>query len=213
MRIDELKYRVRAKIDELGSNDSDMMDIDRDNKELDVMIEQSAIDGLRYLLLHINLDDIKATKSTGPVVIGADKVGRVTLPDNFLRLKSVRLSSWSRAVSSLVSEDSAYYLMQKDAYACGTPERPVAAIVSEGDKIELELYKANTVTDRMSLYYIPMPTIVTNILGNKEIAMDNVLEEPFVYVVASMVLNSYQEFELSAKMLSTANTLAGIATA
>lgn len=213
MRIDELKYRVRAKIDELGSNDSDMMDIDRDNKELDVMIEQSAIDGLRYLLLHVNLDDIKATLSTGPVVIGADKVGRVTLPDDFLRLKSVRLSSWSRAVSSLVSEDSAYYLMQKDAYACGTPERPVAAIVSEGDKIELELYKANTVTDTMSLYYIPMPTIEDNILGNKEIAMDNVLEEPFVYVVASMVLNSYQEFELSAKMLSTANTLAGIATA
>lgn len=210
MRIDDLKYRVRTKIDELGSNDSDMIDIDRDNKQLDVMIEGAAVDGLRYLLLRVPLESLKGDKSTEAVTINSESlVGTVNLPADFLRLKSVRLSSWSRAVSSLVPEDSAYYLMQNDAYACGIPERPVAALI-EGTTRQLELYKAASTSDTLSMYYIPIPKISKNTLGDKEMDVDVSLEEPLVYVVSSMVMQSYKDFDLSAKLLSTADTLLGL---
>lgn len=210
MRIDDLKYRVRTKIDELGSNDSDMIDIDRDNKQLDVMIEGAAVDGLRYLLLRVPLESLKGDKSTEAVTINSESlVGTVNLPADFLRLKSVRLSSWHRSLSSVVTDDSSSYLMQKDAYACGVPERPVAALI-EGTTRQLELYKAASTSDTLSMYYIPIPKISKNTLGDKEMDVDVSLEEPLVYVVSSMVMQSYKDFDLSAKLLSTADTLLGL---
>lgn len=132
MRIDELKLRVRAKLDELGVNDSDMMDIDKDNKELDTMIEMSAVDALRYLRMNADVSMLEGVDgSSAEFELDENLVGTVVVPSDFLRVKNIRLSSWYGSPSKVITDDSAAYLMQKDEYACGCPERPVVAILKK----------------------------------------------------------------------------------
>lgn len=213
MRLDELKLRVRTKMDELGANDSDMMDIEKDNKELDTMIELSAVDALSYLLMRAPLGAIKgeSLRNSQGEIDTTNMVCRVDLPTDFLRLKSVRLSSWKHAVSTLISDDSPIYLMQHDEYACGTPERPIAFVVDSSDGLKIELYKAESSTDLVDLRYIARPAITESILGDKSMEVPYLLEDALVYMVASLVLKSYKEFDLSEAMLKMALSLANIA--
>lgn len=224
MRIDELKLRVRSKLDELGVNDSDMMDIDKDNKELDTMIEMSAVDALRYLRMNADVSMLEGVDgSSAEFELDTNLVGTVVVPSDFLRVKNIRLSSWYGSPSKVITDDSAAYLMQKDEYACGCPERPVVAILkkvtdskdstdsanSGGIVNCLELYKAASDEDTLSFSYIPIPQIDSDDYGNSTIDVDPYLVEPFVYCVASFVAQNYG-LESSSGLLETAKTLAGI---
>lgn len=99
---------------------------------MDNVIKARLDDALSWTLLHADgtlLTD-GASGSIQDMDVTADAQGCVTLPENFLRVIRVRVSSWARAIMKPVSEDSAEYLMQSDPTAMADATRPQAALIA-----------------------------------------------------------------------------------
>lgn len=205
MRVDELKMRVRAKIDELGPNDSDMIDLDKDNKELDTMIRNAVTDALRYLLMHVNGDMIEGVPCKADVTVDDNGVGTVRVPDDCLRVLNIRLKSWKSGAPDIVSENSSVYSMQHDKYSRGIPERPVVAMVKKQDGRYLELYSTDDKNDELSSFsYLRIPQIEKSPIGDEIVDVPSVLENALVYYVAGLTVMGYKDFELGEHFISLA---------
>lgn len=159
MTPDKIAGLVRLKIDEIGANDSDMIGADKDDAELTSIIKAVIPDALRLVLLGADVSMLEGTNDNTSLSVSDSLVASKKLPDDFLRFLSARLSSWSSAVHEVISEDSAEYRQQSDTYACGTPERPVAALVRRSDGRYIEMFKAKSKSDTLNHFvYIKQPS-------------------------------------------------------
>ena len=99
------------------------------------------------------------TPISGNFSVDADGVGKIYIPDDFLRLVSIQLSDWEKPVT-VVTTDSNRVAMQ--ASACdgvhGTPKRPVAlyGIDNYGMRC-LKLYSTSPESRVLHALYIPVP--------------------------------------------------------
>lgn len=209
LSVDELIVRVRSRIDELGPNDSNMVDLtDKDNDELDRIIKLSAPDALRYILLHGEATSLDGVDYEGTLTIDEELVGHLRLPEDMLRVTNVRLQSWRSSVPMLVTEESRIYAMQGDEYARGVPERPVAAIVVRDGGKELELYSAKDKEDRLAVcQYVRNPWHGIEEVGLDSYDVPQVLVNAFVYYTAGLTMTAYKEVDFGARLMAIANEM------
>lgn len=202
--IDEIIKEVRVKIDEIGINESEMMDTEEDNKNLDTIIKSCVSEAYRMVSLLSDVSMIEGKDGSDMQLdIDSGLVGRISLPSDFIRLVSVRLSSWISAKSSAVPEDSMEYRMQSNKWICGTPKRPVVALVNGADGRILELYKAASVNDTLKSF-----TYVASIDRNSSsVNISEQLSDAFLYFVAGLSMVTFREeiaedfFKLGRNML------------
>ena len=71
-----------------------------------------------------------------------DKVLTVTLPSDFLRLYSVRASDWDRPVNKAITQLDPMYMLQRNKYTRGTPQKPVVVYLGDryDDNVKIECY-------------------------------------------------------------------------
>lgn len=204
--VEDIIGLVRTKLDEIGLNESEMMNAEEDNVNLDKIIRSCISDAYRYVSLNadISLLEGKVLASAG-MTIGSDLVGKVMLPSDFLRLINVRLSSWISSPAVVVDEKSPVYQMQGNRLLCGTPQRPVAALVYTMTGRQLELYKASSTNDTLkSFVYVP------SLPGNFEsVDLSVQVSDAFIYYIAALVLLSFRE-EAAANFFAVARNLLGL---
>ena len=86
---------------------------------------------LEELLMQAEVEELCEVKSLN-VSVTVDSLGMVTivLPDDFLRLVSVKMSDWKRQVCHITPSDSEHYLWQTSRWEGirGSPERPLALL-------------------------------------------------------------------------------------
>ena len=196
---------VRIKLDEIGMNESEMIDSLEDNINLDMVIK-SCIPSA-YLFICENADASMLEGKSGNVTLSVkeDMVGEIDLPSDFIRLLNVRLSSWYSSFSKIITEDSPEYRMQSNKWLCGSPECPVVAIVHKAGKRKLELYKAASKEDSLDAFvYIPMADI-----SNESIEISEQVYEAFVYYIAGLTLITFRE-ESASNMFTIAKGLLNI---
>lgn len=91
--------------------------------------------------------------------------GHILLPDDFMRLVTLQMSDWTRAVYTAIDTTSAYYEPTQSRFAgiSGNPERPTAAIVSmpEGQAVEFHSCLSAKATI-IKASYIPTPRLDPN---------------------------------------------------
>jgi hypothetical protein len=206
MTADQIVEQVRLKIDEIGANDSDMVDVEKDDSELDSIIRAVAADAYRLVMLGADVHLLEGVnESTGLTIDAKTLVGEKTLPDDFLRLVSVRLSSWLSAASEVIEEDSAEYRMQSDPLTCATYQCPVAALViNDKGKRALELYKAKEVSDTLRHFvYVQIPSA-----GTTSYNVPNALKEALTWYAAGLTLVAVRDSN-SDKCLEVAKGLMG----
>lgn len=137
--------------------------------------------------------------------------GKINLPDDFLRLVTIRMSDWFRPVTEAITEDSPLYSQQSSRYlgVRGNPERPVVAIVhgAAGQVLEFYSCSAGAGVRVATARYIPIPRISGDYIG-----LCPKLERAVVYRLASMVCAIVGHSDLAALLLGTSNELAGIVT-
>lgn len=139
----EIYEKVRAFLDELGDNDAGFMLSDKDSSELNTIIDK--VTPLSVRNIHISapyrmLDGDMYVPSDFSV---ENKKATMTLPENFLRLVQVKLSSWNAPVVNVVTEDMPEYRMQANEYMRGTHYKPVCALVLLANGLQgLELFSA-----------------------------------------------------------------------
>lgn len=147
----EIYEKVRAFLDELGDNDAGFMLSDKDSSELNTIIDK--VTPLSVRNIHISapyrmLDGDKYEPSDFSV---ENKKATMSLPENFLRLVQVKLSSWSAPVVNVVTEDMPEYRMQANEYMRGTHYKPVCALVLLAEGLQgLEVFSAKDDTDTLT---------------------------------------------------------------
>lgn len=204
--IDEIIDAVRVKLDEIGLNESEMMDAEEDNKNLDEVIKSCISEAYRMVSLLADVSMIEGKDGSGSsLTIGSDLVGRVTLPSDFIRLVGIRLSSWNSAKSSAVPEDSSEYRMQSNKWVCGSPSRPVVALAHNGPSRVLELYKASSSNDTLKSF-----TYVASISKDaSSVGISDQLSDAFIYFVAGLTMVTFRE-DVADKLFAVGRNLLGL---
>ncbi|MCH5227308.1 MAG: hypothetical protein J1F16_05770 [Muribaculaceae bacterium] len=118
---------------------------------------------LADILITAPFYDVGGVKNfSGP--IETDKTGCVTmpLPDDFLKLVSIKMSDWQRAVSEITDSQSPKALQQGSRFPGirGTPQRPV--VILEGDaggKLVVKMYSSTKGATLESACYISRPEV------------------------------------------------------
>lgn len=165
LRKSEIHLKVLAFLDELGENDADFILSDKDATELTTIIDE--VTPLSVRNVHLNapnylLDGEKYTVgqngssevSSGLYAISDTLKVTIGLPKDFLRLVSVKMSSWMAPVTGAITEDMPEYRMQANEYMRGTASKPVCAYVRLGEDLSgLELYSAED-KDKDSVQYL-----------------------------------------------------------
>ena len=178
-----------------------------------VLVESSAA---HHLLTGEQLDTVYAD-----VIAWEDRTefvgGCITLPDDFLRLVSFRMSDWYTTVTAPITEESPEYLMQSSRFGGvrGNPQKPVVAIVHRDGQLALEFYSClnkNASVARALIVRRPEVFIDKNDNNVEKVNVCPKLLRAVVYRVASMTAAITGASDLAAVLLGESNALAGIVT-
>lgn len=205
LTFDEIVKKVRAKLDEIGMNESEMMDTDIDNANVDAVIKSNIPEAYRFVTLYADSEMLEGKDgSSASISVGDDMVARVSVPKDFLRLLAIRLSSWNSSCSELVRESSTEYRIASNKWTGGNQYKPVAALVNGSAGRSIELFKAASKDDKLAFTYIP--TLVDS-ATSVDISEQTV--NAFIYYVAALTLKAFRE-EISDSYFVVARNLLGI---
>lgn len=132
--------------------------------------------------------------------------GIITLPLNTVKVVRVRVSGWHRAVMTPIAEDSDEYLMQSDADACATKERPMAALI-ESYPPRIELFPKPESSDKVE---ITIATESEETEGDSDWTKEDTVALPpksksaYLYYIAFLVLCAFGDINKANAMLNIA---------
>jgi len=195
--IEELTRDVRITLDE-NANQSAYIKENRDNLELDEIIRAKLPDAAR------DITETAPIESLEPEVMHTevtphDGGGFLPIPDDFLRLVSLKMKGWNRSVSAVAEEGSDIEMMQRNKYTRGTTIKPVCVFVNRADgKKTIEYFGGSGEVERA--LYMPIPRIESE--GDTEVLpISRLLRQAIVRRAAGLVLLSRDEAELASKFL------------
>lgn len=212
--VDDLVREARIAIDRNCNSEPLAALGDVDTLTVDEILRSKVEDAARLVeesAAHELLDSGKpfATSVTWENDVAGYGAGRVSLPPDFLRLVTFRMSDWYRPVTEAITEESPIYPMQSSRYAGvrGNPQRPIVAIVhgESGQVLEFYSCSAGPGVRVSNAKYIPLPTI-----KDGEIDLCPKLQRSIVYRMASMACAILGASDLAALLLGTSNELAGL---
>lgn len=205
--IKQIVEQVRIKYDEFGAAESEMI-VSPDNADMDTIIASNIGAAYHFVMMGADLSMLEGKNlkvDDESLEIDKDLVGHIKLPDDFLRVVTVRLSSWKSSPANVITEGMPEYRMQSDPYACGTFQYPVMAIVNSVEGRFLELYKARTQEDTLkSFVYVPLWSS-----GNNEVNIPDMLSDAFIYYVAGLTATTFRE-DVANDFIKVAKGLIGI---
>lgn len=181
---------VKICIDEIGLNDADFIG-SQDNVEMDTIISSKIMDALRYVQGNADWSllepDLFIDRETEGVTV-YEGIGKIILPDNFMRLCYARFSSWPLFLSEPIYWNDKEYATLSDPYATGTWERPKIAMTMH-KKRTLELYKAKDEKDEIEVGIIIEPVLTEE----GEVNISEKLYIALVYYIAGLTLLTYND--------------------
>lgn len=206
LSIDEIVREVRIKIDEMIANDSELMNQESDSVNLVSVIKSCISEGYRMVSMLADVSMLEGKDgSSASLSIDTNLVGHITLPNDFLRLVNIRLSSWISARSSTIAEDSPAYRMQSNKWGCGNPSLPVVALVHRSSGRQLELYKASSDKDTLTAFtYVPFINS-----DAASVSISDQLADAFIYFVAGLTMTTFKE-DVSNDFFKVGRSLLGL---
>lgn len=177
---------------------------DTETLEIDTMIADAAPRALLQVLLRAPLSMLGSSCKSYPAPIpfrwltetaDAPYGCAIDLPDDFVRLRVVRMGDWKHGVSDVITPDDVHYALQFSSSPGlrGNPDRPVVALVSSASGNTLELFGSRSRRVPVSeLSYVPLPRWEKDML-----AMDERLHASFVMMCASLVAASLGDYDKS----------------
>ena len=203
--IDQIIDSVRKKYEEIDANESGMYGT-TDDANFNAVVKSCIADAYRLVILSAESSMLEGKQlANAKLTVDENLVGHVSLPSDFLRGVTVRLSSWQSSPSDIITEDTPQYRMQSDPYACGTSQMPVAALVHTASGREMELYKAKASTDTIkSFVYIPLWQE-----GSASVEIPEQLANAFIYYVAALSATSLRE-DVANDFFKVARSLLGL---
>lgn len=192
---------VKICIDEIGLNDAEFLGT-QDNEEMDTIIKSKIGEAARFVNGNADWDLLEPDTVLRDGNVGNDMVGRVSLPDNYLRICYARLSSWTMSLSDPILWDDKEYATLSDKYATGTWERPKLALTMRPGKT-LELYSARDMSDEIEV------GIVTDQDTTDGVTISDKLYRALIYYISGLTLLTYRD-QHADSMFNQALVLMGV---
>lgn len=198
LSVDNIVHRVQVNIDEIALNDAEFVD-GQDNSEMEEIIIHKIQEALRYVLenadwqyLEPNLV-LSSMTNTGSMNFDGKLVGRIELPDKFIRLCYAKFESWPLYVSDLIYWNDKEYATLKEELATGTWERPKVAMVMNPKKT-LELYSAKESGEAWSVGLMVEPDGLDeeDIASVEDLNIPDKLVSSFINYLSGLVCVTYQ---------------------
>lgn len=188
--ISQIIESVRIKYDEIGLNESEMITPDEDSRNFDTIVKSNISAAFDFVINGAELSMLEGKSAENlEVTIDENLVGHIDLPTDFLRVITLKLSSWHSSPSKIITEDSPEYRMQSDPYACGTFQQPVIALIHNSKGKQLEFYKAKKADDTLaSFVYIPKWTE-----EKTSVEIPELLSDAFIYYIAALTAATFRE--------------------
>ncbi|MCM1452419.1 MAG: hypothetical protein NC102_09170 [Clostridium sp.] len=135
--------------------------------KIKLMLEEAARDTCR------KAEDAELAECALPLPTEAyfntDHSGKISLPEDYMRLCVFRMDDWEQPVTNTIEPHSEAYRMQYSRYAGlrGNPQRPACAVMCDAAGVTLEFYgsKSRGAKVAQGLYY-PYPSIKDGALTN-----------------------------------------------
>jgi len=123
----EIEQKVREKLDEVSQFDAYQIDT---VEFIDKFMDEAAEKILMNVPLH-TIPPYHIDPSVYANVVQttyADGTGIIYLPSDFLRLSSLKMLEWDRAVTKPISFEHPLYNLQKNTVTRGKPSKPVVVL-------------------------------------------------------------------------------------
>ena len=205
---------VRVILDQ-NRDDYTQLNVGEYTLELNEVIVKGVIPAAQWAHMNAPISKLKGVAFPDTGTIG----NALQLPDDFMRLVSVRVSNWKRALNSYYAEDDPYVSQILSGYAGLMPtyNKP-AMVLRQGDDRHLLLYPyaddessdsdESTATEDDCVeyaYYIPLPQIEgldessddessdDNPYDNATIDLEPAVYQAFLYYLAYLTKLTYNE--------------------
>lgn len=156
--VKELANQVATLLGEAIGIDSIMADSPFPDIENRVRLMAPGI--LSDLLLELPASELPSSfPITTKLTVEPNGVAKLNLPDDFMRLVSIKFSDWKRAVTEITT-DADCLAMQASGIEgiMGSPERPVALIdVDPFGMKQLKLFSTDSEARLEHAFYVPVP--------------------------------------------------------
>lgn len=202
-QVSDLVKEIRVAIDSNLKSDQLTGISDMDTLALEEIIGSKIAEAARIVVLNAPSYLLDGGDSLGTTVVWNGTSGRMTLPEDFLRLVVFKMSDWSRGVTVPISETDPLYAQQGSRWAGvrGNPQKPVVAIVPSSNGLVLEFYSSKSGSVAQATY-IAMPKVTDG-----KIKLCEKLHDATVYYAAYLTAISTGETALAEALLSIVNEL------
>lgn len=215
MTVQDIIKQVRFCIDEEPMDGASFRHASADDDvRMNHIIESKIGDAMRWLCVYAPADILGGSdeegRGTGVLVdasLSSSSVSsgdvalvqgtgcwKLRMPTDFIKLSRVRVSGWSRSVSSPITEDSDEYLQLSDEHGAeATNDRPVAALIDKARK-EIELWPSGEEASSVEVTYVVSTDgerFTKN--GASSIAVPPAARTSFIYYLAFLLLSAYND--------------------
>lgn len=173
----EIIDRVKVLMEEISPFDDGLQVLNSEVQPIQSYIEKSIPSALDELLLFCPLHYTTGVNlpSMTRITSGTREIGIITVPDDFIRIHTIKATKWERPVHRHISVENPEYTQQLNPYTRGGNAKPV---VVKNQK--LELYTLETGDTIETAKYVQRPDV-------EDIQLNQQLYEPLCYLIASKV--------------------------
>lgn len=212
--ISTLRTAVRTVLDE-NASDQINLNVNTDTLSVDTLIENNIPIAVRIVDTLAPLHMVGAGESVsspsvtwkGDIDYLGNRPGEITLPNNYLRLVSFKMSDWAYAVNTPISETSQNYNAQWSKFGGvrGNPEQPVVAITAANKLQFFSSHYSTHADERATVEDYRILTIPA--VSGSNIDIPVLLKDAAVYYTAYLTAKTLNQEELAAHLLETTKTL------
>lgn len=219
MTVTEIIKAVRWCIDEESNNNSSMADVidEKDDSYMDNIIKSQIPDALHWIAItatassvlssstvvteteeKTETDEKKDSTTTSTATIDTfdseRKIGIITMPDNVsvFNVNRVRANGWYKAVVPVEDTDDEALEMYDDS-ACGTVDRPIAAIMRVTPLQILIQPMPTGDSKNVTISYVGIPTGTTTESGSESVDIPEAFKSAFIHYLAFLLLSAYDD--------------------
>lgn len=205
---------VREFLDEVNTNDAEFLD-GSDDESLTAIIKSKIIDAANYVNLNADFTLIKPDRTEVYKKPEPDGVIIYEMEPKILRLVSVYVQGWSRAVTEFIPSTSDGYAALKNPITTGYPDNPKVAIgyhQPAGERTPekyLELYRCEDIEHAV---YFWIEYVRRHNSGDESIYVPETLERAVACYAAGLTLRTFKDshadvlINMANSMIEEANT-------
>lgn len=201
--VEDVRTAIDENTDITAFVDDENTEADTDTLEMEDIIRAKIPDGINAVRKTAPLSMLQLTQVAPTVtwINEAKGIGRVPLPDDYMRLALFRMSDWHFGVTEAISPTADSYAQQFSDYVGvrGNPSRPVVALSADPDtgKAALEFFSSASTVAKATLLYVPRQTATADSYDVEE-----AIYRAAVLKTASLIMANYGNSDLM-KLLDT----------